>query len=295
MFLIWQPFLYILAIDLASEPQQQAKLLPPSDNPLFNEPIQVDQKPTYTVGRDAHMCDISLSHRTVSRVHAGFVHHTEGKIYLIDNMSTHGTLVNGKKIQGHKPLHLRDGYKIQFGQDKSNRFVFKCEEVKRKASDFQDQDYVQMQQQLRQLQQEIDKEDEEQNGILGHDGKRVKIDATLQILENLKSTSGLDDSNFNDQRRVEYEDSKQSPKEIQASHILIKHRDSRKPSSWLEEVVTRSEEEAVQIALQMHERLATGEVEFAVLAEECSHCSSHRRLGGILDDGGNPDPALPRV
>ena len=34
---------------------------------------------------------------------------------------------------------------------------------------------------------------------------------------------------------------------MQASHLLVKHRDSRRPSSWKESNITRSKEEALQI------------------------------------------------
>ena len=34
---------------------------------------------------------------------------------------------------------------------------------------------------------------------------------------------------------------------VQCSHLLVKHRDSRRPSSWREEKITRSKEEALEI------------------------------------------------
>ena len=34
---------------------------------------------------------------------------------------------------------------------------------------------------------------------------------------------------------------------MQASHLLVKHRESRRPSSWKESNITRSKEEALQI------------------------------------------------
>ena len=34
---------------------------------------------------------------------------------------------------------------------------------------------------------------------------------------------------------------------VQSSHLLVKHRDSRRPSSWREENITRSKEEALEI------------------------------------------------
>lgn len=35
-----------------------------------------------------------------------------------------------------------------------------------------------------------------------------------------------------------------NPEQVQAIHILVKHKDSRRPSSWREENITRTKEEA---------------------------------------------------
>ena len=34
---------------------------------------------------------------------------------------------------------------------------------------------------------------------------------------------------------------------VQASHLLVKHKDSRRPSSWREENITKTKEEALEI------------------------------------------------
>ncbi len=36
-------------------------------------------------------------------------------------------------------------------------------------------------------------------------------------------------------------------KQVRASHLLIKHRDSRRPSSWKDANITRTKEEALRI------------------------------------------------
>lgn len=41
--------------------------------------------------------------------------------------------------------------------------------------------------------------------------------------------------------------SKQEVPEIRASHLLVKHKDSRNPSSWKETQITRTKEEARKI------------------------------------------------
>ncbi|KAK2718849.1 hypothetical protein QYM36_006004, partial [Artemia franciscana] len=37
------------------------------------------------------------------------------------------------------------------------------------------------------------------------------------------------------------------PAQIQCSHILVKHKDSRRPSSWREEKINRTKEEALDL------------------------------------------------
>lgn len=39
------------------------------------------------------------------------------------------------------------------------------------------------------------------------------------------------------------------PAQVQCSHLLVKHKDSRRPSSWREENITRTEDEALQMVV----------------------------------------------
>ncbi|ODN01492.1 Peptidyl-prolyl cis-trans isomerase NIMA-interacting 1 [Orchesella cincta] len=71
------------------------------------------------------------------------------------------------------------------------------------------------------------------------------------------------------------------PSKIQASHILVKHRESRRPSSWREENITRSKEEALEILMGHREKIVGGEVSFAELAAKYSDCSSAKRGGDL--------------
>ncbi len=49
--------------------------------------IPVDIEPYYTLGRAADQVSIALDHQSCSRVHAAIVHHTDGRIFLIDLQS----------------------------------------------------------------------------------------------------------------------------------------------------------------------------------------------------------------
>ena len=68
---------------------------------------------------------------------------------------------------------------------------------------------------------------------------------------------------------------------IRAAHLLIKHKDSRKPASWRQSEITRTKEEAISI-LQGHEqRIRSGQKTLAELATTESDCSSARKGGDL--------------
>jgi NIMA-interacting peptidyl-prolyl cis-trans isomerase 1 len=71
------------------------------------------------------------------------------------------------------------------------------------------------------------------------------------------------------------------PATIKASHLLVKHRDSRRPSSWREENITRSKEEALDILNGYREQIVGGGASFAELATKYSDCSSAKRGGDL--------------
>jgi peptidyl-prolyl cis-trans isomerase NIMA-interacting 1 len=68
---------------------------------------------------------------------------------------------------------------------------------------------------------------------------------------------------------------------IRCSHLLIKHRDSRRPSSWRQAEITRSKEEAIEI-LRAHEQLIkSGEATLGKIALLESDCASARKGGDL--------------
>ena len=71
------------------------------------------------------------------------------------------------------------------------------------------------------------------------------------------------------------------PVTVRASHLLVKHAGSRRPSSWKEPVVTRSLSEAREMVAAFRDRIARGTITFDQLASTESHCSS-ARAGGDL-------------
>lgn len=105
---------------------------------------------------------------------------------------------------------------------------------------------------------------------------------------------------------------------VRASHILVKHKDSRRPSSWKEPTVTRSkarfahdgttsecegsadglrmQEEAVTMVKDFRERIVSGQAHFADIAAKESHCSSAKRGGDLGEFGpGQMQPAFEKA
>ncbi|KAK7695198.1 hypothetical protein QCA50_002388 [Cerrena zonata] len=71
------------------------------------------------------------------------------------------------------------------------------------------------------------------------------------------------------------------PSQVRASHLLVKHRDSRRPSSWKEADITRSKEEAIDILKGYQREIDGSEDKFIELATKHSDCSSHSSGGDL--------------
>ncbi|ESZ97182.1 peptidyl-prolyl cis/trans isomerase [Sclerotinia borealis F-4128] len=68
---------------------------------------------------------------------------------------------------------------------------------------------------------------------------------------------------------------------IRASHLLVKHKDSRRPSSWREAEITRTKEEALSIILRHEAHIRSGSSSLGELASKESDCSSARKKGDL--------------
>ncbi|KAH9171035.1 rotamase-domain-containing protein [Lactarius sanguifluus] len=71
------------------------------------------------------------------------------------------------------------------------------------------------------------------------------------------------------------------PEKVRASHILVKHSGSRRPSSWKEPNITRSKEEAIAILEGYNAEIGGSAEKFASLARKHSDCSSHDHDGDL--------------
>ncbi len=73
----------------------------------------------------------------------------------------------------------------------------------------------------------------------------------------------------------------QRTESVQCLHILVKHRESRRPSSWREESITRSKAEAERIVRGYRDSIVSGTATFEGIAGEYSDCSSAKRGGDL--------------
>ncbi|THV06476.1 rotamase-domain-containing protein [Dendrothele bispora CBS 962.96] len=72
-----------------------------------------------------------------------------------------------------------------------------------------------------------------------------------------------------------------APGQVRASHLLVKHNGSRRPSSWKEANITRSKEEAIDILKGYQAEIGGSGDKFGELAKIHSDCSSHEKNGDL--------------
>ncbi|ODV88855.1 hypothetical protein CANCADRAFT_3498 [Tortispora caseinolytica NRRL Y-17796] len=68
---------------------------------------------------------------------------------------------------------------------------------------------------------------------------------------------------------------------VRASHLLVKHKDSRRPSSWKQAEIVRTKDQARELLQNYRDRITAGEISFADLASTESDCSSARKGGDL--------------
>lgn len=71
------------------------------------------------------------------------------------------------------------------------------------------------------------------------------------------------------------------PDKVRCSHLLVKHNQSRRPSSWREQNITRSKDEALELIQNYIEQIKSGQEKFEDLATHFSDCSSARNNGDL--------------
>jgi len=81
------------------------------------EQIPISRSHKTTLGRTD--CTITLDHPSLSRKHAMICFQDLG-FTIIDLASTHGTKVDGKRLQQHQPVEIRSGSMLEFGASTRN-------------------------------------------------------------------------------------------------------------------------------------------------------------------------------
>ncbi|KAI0461200.1 hypothetical protein LJB42_001216 [Komagataella kurtzmanii] len=71
------------------------------------------------------------------------------------------------------------------------------------------------------------------------------------------------------------------PEQVRCAHLLVKHKNSRKPSSWKEPQITRTKEEAIEKLRGFQKQILDGSATLGQLAATESDCSSHARNGDL--------------
>lgn len=68
---------------------------------------------------------------------------------------------------------------------------------------------------------------------------------------------------------------------VRCSHLLVKHRSSRRPASWREQNITRAEDEALKLIVDYRKRIISGQTSLEELASQYSDCTSAHRGGDL--------------
>lgn len=77
------------------------------------------------------------------------------------------------------------------------------------------------------------------------------------------------------------ESSDKNQGKIRCAHLLVKHVESRRPSSWKQAEITRTKEQAIATMNDFEKRIRSGELSLADLAVSESDCSSARKRGDL--------------
>ena len=78
-----------------------------------------------------------------------------------------------------------------------------------------------------------------------------------------------------------WDSGKAEPEEVRCSDLLVRHNQSRNPSSWREANITRSRDQALELIEKYIEQIKSGEEEFEALVAQFSDCDSAQDGGDM--------------
>lgn len=132
-------------------------------------------------------------------------------------------------------------------------------------------------------------EKEEDSAAAAHE-TAVKLEDDADATSRKRSRPKEERSAGSSKRVKSESSSDKPPKQVRALHILRKHKDVRRPSSWRESKITKTKDEARQELQELldvlQEEAAGGNIDnlratFEELARTESDCSSHKRGGDL--------------
>lgn len=100
-------------------------------------------------------------------------------------------------------------------------------------------------------------------------------------LETKESTWEVPAGTDNEQLQSYISQNLHRPESVKCNHLLIKHKDVRRPSSWKSDEITRTRDEALSIIRDWQKKIQSGETKLSDVAFEESDCSSHARGGDL--------------
>jgi len=205
-----------------------------------------------TLGQDKRLCDVFLNNLSADAVHAALVWDTRNALFVLDLNSSEGSFLNGEKLTAERRTRVNVGDVLVFG--KSTR-QFKIENDVELALENLEKAKAEYKKRKRDAQHDSNGSHKVQK----HDQKAAK-----------ESTG---------------------PK-VRVRHLLVKHAQSRKPSSWREAEISRSLADAEELVREYQEQLQSvanqGEdvdAFFSSLASKYSDCSSAKRGGDLGEFG----------
>ncbi|KAM3575852.1 hypothetical protein VYU27_002192 [Nannochloropsis oceanica] len=96
--------------------------------------VGLGRKAALIFGRNPDSTDVLLEHPSISRRHAAVLHDGKGGLFLYDFGSTHGTFLDGNKVDGRTPTELQEGSRVKFAES-SRTYILRLPSAAGDAAD----------------------------------------------------------------------------------------------------------------------------------------------------------------
>ena len=91
--------------------------------PVVKQVGKRDSRSMVTLGRTANT-DITIHNPVLSKLHCLFRKTPEGEMTIADVKSTNGTTLNGKELEKNKPIPIKSGDELTFGEKVSGTYLY---------------------------------------------------------------------------------------------------------------------------------------------------------------------------